>query len=751
MRGRTTVVAVLALVGAGLSGCGPNRGPYADVPQLEVAWTAPLGETSRFTEQTATEDLWIAFEAESHRLLALKLTDGSVAWTLPTQEPCGFSEVNADGLLAVRSGARTNCDHVALIDTTTGEEIWSADAGVDQFNPVGAGGIGLSSKTVSATGTCGVSRWEVGSGRKLASLKGIQRHPDLPGRCRRALTSSGLAVVVESNALVGYDVDTGKRRWSTKGRDADIGSLHSTDPVLAEIQLDGDSGLRAIDPVSGELGPIIGRPSGRYLSPRPVEAVGSRVVGSYGRSPWPSPGGTYESAVRVWNPESGEELGSWPGREGDDYLGASEDGLYMGREVPDGRTEHGTAYWVTQADWAGGPARTVGWIEDGVIGSGSVVGDLVIESGFGELEDGSYGHRVLAHRLPGTTTADPIPRSTSADPANWASGDVRPDPKVDPCAEVSEETLRGLGFTSSLEGEVPLDCEWAVGSVTLSTHAEVMLPDSAASAIERAQEWVSSAREPMKSSVAVDGLGDEAWASVSTLVAKGPDARYELGDPRMSRTEITVAVRQKNVVALVRLTDVGDQREGRLPPAAVARESGAMAALKDVLEAAGGEVTMPDAASDGPVTQVPDMCAAVAADVRGLLPRAKPTDLTSPGDARLRGCLWATRQDGFIHSHVQVVAYAVGASPITSASGSEAAETVFADGRGELATPRRDQKWDESVMAGDSDGYIDASHLRVRRDNVVLVVDIGLRDRDEPAASRVAPRVADRAMKAILR
>ncbi|MEI7056862.1 PQQ-binding-like beta-propeller repeat protein [Nocardioides sp. CCNWLW239] len=742
---------VLALVGAGLCGCGVSRNPYAEVPRLKVAWIAPVEGSPLLTERWATEDLWISFDSRSSRLVALNLEDGSTAWTLASRKLCGLSDVNADGLLAVRSGAVPDCDEVRVIDTATGEELWSTEVGDDENNPVTAGQIGLSGQTVSAAGVCGVDRWEVGSGRKLASLTGTRRHPDLPGRCRAALTSSDLAVIVDSNALVGYDVDTGKRRWSAKGKDADIASLHATDQVLAEIQLDGVSGLRTIDPASGEIGPIIGRPRGRYLSPHPVEVVGNRVVGSYDRSSRPSPSGTYESAVRVWDPESGKELGSWPGKEGDDYLGASEDGVYMGREVPDGRSEHGTAYWVTRADWTGGPARTVGWIEDDAIGSGSVVGDLVIEAGFGELEDGSYGHRVVAYTLPTRTTADPIPRSKNVERPSWASGDVRPDPQVDPCAEVREETLRGLGFTATLEREVPLDCEWAEGSVTLSTHAEVMRPDSTASATARAREWVSSARDPTTSSVAVDGLGDEAWASVSTLVAKGPTAHFELGDPRMSRTEIIVAVRQRNVVALVRLTDIGDHREGRLPPGSVARETGAMAALKDILGAAGAEVKVPDAVSDGPVTDVPDMCAAVADDVRDLLPGAKPTDLTSPGDARLRGCLWATREAGYIHSHVQVVAYAVGPSPITGATGSVAAEEVFADSRGELATPRRDQKWDESVMAEGSDGYVDASHLRVRRDNVILVVDIGLRDRDKPSASKVAPRVADRAMKAILR
>lgn len=487
------------------------------------------------------------------------------------------------------------------------------------------------------------------------------------------------------------------------------------------------------------------------MSPGPAAMVGDRVVGSYDRFAQQRPNGTYESAVRAWDPDSGEELASWPGQEHEDYLGAREDGVYMGREVSDGRTEHGSVYWVTRADWAGEPARTVGWIEDDSIGPIVVVGDLVVESGFGELADGSHGHRVVAYKLPRQTTADPIPRPMRAEKLEWAREDVRPDPRVDPCAEVSEETLRGLGFASLLDREVPLDCEWTEGSATVSTHVEVFSPDSNGSAIANAQEAATTARGWMKSPVAVDGLGDEAWASVSTYVARGPDKEYQFLDQAPTSTEIRVAVRQQNVVAYVTLTDRADPK-GKLPPAAVTREASVISALNDVVAAAGGDLTLPAAVSDGPITQVPDMCDAVAADVRKVLPGAKATDLATKGDARLRGCLWATRRDGYLDSHVQVVAYAVGASPIAGMAGSEAAEKVFADSRGELATSRGDKKWDESVMAEDSsDGYIDANHFMVRSDDVIVAVDINLRDRDEPVASAIAPRIADHAMKAVRR
>jgi hypothetical protein len=742
---------VLGLVGAGLSGCGINRSPYADVPQLEVAWIASLGQMSRFTEHTATEDLWIAFEAESSQLLALKLADGSVAWTLPSQEPCGFSKVNADGLLAVRSGTRPNCDQVGLIDTTTGEEVWSADAGIDQFNPVEAGEIGLSGRTVSATGVCGVDRWEARSGKKLTSIKGSQKFQDLPGNCRGALTSSDLAIVVGPKTLVGYDVDTGEKRWSREGKDPDIGSLHSTAPLLAEVQIDGVAGLRTIEPASGELGPIIGRPRGRTMSPGPVSVVGDRVVGSYQRGSRQGPDGTYEAAVRAWDPSSGKELASWPGRDHEDYLGAGNDGIDLGREVPGGRSGSSTSYWVTRADWSGNPARTVGWVDDDLT-SPFVVGDLLIDTGYGDLTDDTHGPRAVAYRLPEKTTAAPIPRPKYAEKVKWAKGDVRPDPAIDPCAEVSDETLRGAGFASLIDREVPLDCEWSTGSTTLTTHVDVVSPDSRGDAIQNAQAATATARGWMESPVAIDGLGDEAWAAVSTYVASGPDETYQIGDPTMSSTEIRVAVRQKNVVAYVTLKDWPDPRGFRLPAAAAAREASVVAVLRDVVEAAGLELRVPAEASDGPVTQLPDVCDAVAADVRKALPEAKATDLTAPTDVRLRGCLWATRRAGYIDAHVQIVAYAVGASPLTGATGAVAAEEVFADSRGKLANPLRDKKWDESVMAEDYvGGYSDASHVMVRKDNLILVVGINLRDRDKPIAPTIAQRVADQAMKAIRR
>jgi hypothetical protein len=741
----------LVLFGAGFSGCGSNRGPYADVPQLEVAWTASLGQTGRVTAHTATEDLWIAFDPESDRLLALKLADGSAAWTLPSQEPCGFSEVNADGLLAVRSGGRLNCDQVRLIDTTTGEEVWSAATGIDQFNPVEAGEIGLSAKTVSATGACGVDRWEARSGKKLASIKGTQRFQDLPGHCRGALTSTDLAIVVGPKALVGYDIDTGKKRWSREGKEPDLGSLHSTDPLLADVQIGGVAGLRTLDLASGKLGPILGRPDGAHLAPGPVAVSGDRVVGSYNRGLQQRPDGTYASAVRAWDPDTGKELASWPGQENDDYLGSDADGVYMGRAVPDGRTDWGSSYWVTRGDWAGKPARTVGWIDDG-LDSPVIVGGLLIDAGYGELRDGARGQRVVAYRVPEKTTADPVPRSQDGEKPRWSKGDVRLDPTVDPCAEVSEETLRGLGFEALLGREAPLDCEWTEGSTTVSTAVEVVLPDPDGSAISHAEEIVDTARRRMESPVAVDGLGDEAWAEIITSVAGGQNKTYEFGDLRVTSTQIRASVRQQNVVAHVTLQDRTDPSRAKLPPAPVAREASVVSILEDVLGVAGSDMSPPAVADEGPVTQLPDVCDAVASDVHKVLPGAKPTDLEAPGGSRLRGCLWTTRREGYIDSHVQVVAYAVGASPITGANGSVAAEKVFVDSRGDLATSRGDKKWDESAMAEDYTGhYSDASHFVARSDNVILVVDINLRDRDEPVAPSIAPRIADRVMKVIRR
>lgn len=738
---------MLALVGAGLSACGFGRHAYADVPQLEAAWVVPWGGDHPFFEgRLVTKDRWVTFDPGSKQLLALNLDDGSTAWKLPMQDVCAFSEINADGLLAVRSGTRSNCDGVDLIDTESGEKVWSAQVGSDDRNLAGAGRIGLSGQTVSAASPCGVERWEAASGKRLSPIKSSRRYSDRPD-CWGVFTSTHLAVVTGDKSYVGYDVDTGEKRWTQDGKESRIDALYSTDPLVAAMEIDGVAGRRALDPDSGKLGPVLGRPGGSAL---PISGVGNRIVGSYNSRPGIEPDGTYESAVRVWDPASGDELASWPGQPGTDYLGADEDGVLMGISVPGESDQTLGAYWVTRARWSGKPERTLGWIDDS-LSRPIVVGGLLIDAGYGEREDGSHGQRIVAYKVPRKTTADPIPRSREEGSLKWAKGDVRPDPSIDPCAEVSDETLGGVGFESLLDREVPLGCAWAVGTTTMTADVDVVPPDSEGSAVGKAEGWVESAREGMKAPVAVDGLGDEAWVSLSTHVATGPDQTYELGDPSLSDTDIVVVARQKNVVARVSLTDRPDP-DDRLPPAAVTREAGVLAALEDVAAAAGVTMRVPRVAGDGPITQLPDMCDAVAAGVRKVLPAAKPTDLTAAGDSRLRGCLWATRRDGYLESHVQVVAYAVGVSPITGITGSVAAEKVFADSRGELATSRTDEKWDESAMAEEYlDGYSDASHFMVRNDNVVLVVDINLRDQDKPVASTIAPRIADDAMKAIRR
>lgn len=760
-RRRAAVAVVLGLVGAGLAGCGFSRNAYADVPQLEVAWTAADKVNSRgINHHVVTEDMWIAYDSESRRLTALRLADGTTAWQMPSEVPCQFSEVNEAGLVAIRtrsSEGESACGHVTLIDTTTGAEQWSVMVSDDgtKGNFQGDGAVGLSDQTVSAPGVCGIERWAVASGKALTPLKGVRESADTPDRCRDLATSNDLALVADVKAVIGYDVDSGKKLWSRPASEPRIGAFYETDPLLVQIQVDGVAGLRQIASGSGELGPLIGRPSGGLgaIHSTSVEVIGERAVGSYSSDFGTGLGGldgTYKSALRAWDLASGAEQASWTGASGEEYLGVDEQGVYLGREVRGGESESNPAYWVTRSDWSGKPARTVAWGEEFL--SGAVkVGDLLIESGYGKRPDGSYGDRTIAYRIPKKTTADPVPAGVPSAALAWEKDDVRPDPTVDPCAGVSDETLSGLGFGAMLEHTAPLDCAWSTEHANLSTYVHVVSPDSQDDAVGNAEQAIQQALDSLDSPVAVDGLGDEAWVSVSTVVAGGPDHTFELLDPSITTTGITVVARQENVVGSVRFTERGERIEGRLPRAAVSRQAGVVAALKEVVDATGGEMDVPEPPSDGPVTQVPDMCDAVADDVRTVLPGAKATDLTATGDTRLRGCLWATREYGYIDSHVQVVAYAVGADPITGATSAQAAEEVFADSRGEAATSRGDKRWDESAMAERSDGYNDASHFVARSGNVIVVVGINLRDRENHVAATVAPRIADRAMKAIRR
>ncbi|WP_418064181.1 hypothetical protein [Pimelobacter simplex] len=733
---------LLVLVAGVLSACGSD--PRDDAPVLEVAWTAELpdvwGDQGRL--DVASDDLWIVRDPSLDRLTAVRLDDGSVAWQLRVAQVCALSEVNAAGLLAVQSGVR--CERVGVVDTATGEQTWSAPLRAPRAAYPTAEGlsIGVTDATVTVAGSCAVERWAVADGRFLGSLA----VPDVPAdrarwACRGEATSGPLALVAGPTGLRAYDADTGAERWTLPGTDAAVARVHSADPLLVDLDIDGVRAVRELDPATGAPGPVLGRTLPAIGRGADVaDPVGDGVVGIYHRGAGPLRG-TYDSVVRGWDAESGDE--DWVRvADGDDYLGSDARGTDLGRSVDrDGGGGYG--YWVLRREPGRDDFRTVGWIEDLVLESARV-GDLLITSG-------DFSGTTTAYRLPATTVAVAAPRSKDRSlTPEPADGDLRPGAQVDPCAAVAPSTLEALGFRRRVELPAPLDCRWAEGDRVLSVRVSVAVPREGRSAVDVAKEELAGLRAA-RDYADVD-LADEAGAQSPRKIGV---ASWEYR-PGVTTAEAALVLRWRNVVVEASYAEpvlsLGEDQD-RLPRALFRAEQGLRTAALEALAGTGAE-DVPGAddddagpAADGAVTRLPDVCSVLRRPVAALLPGARARDLTAPGEDRLRGCRWAVPGS---RPFVQVVASASGPGALTGASAVESAEASYAaSGDGALAEPVRAPGWDEAGLVQDLGGFRAGQRLTVRSGNVVLVVQVYLEDRDAPIPPRTSRRLAERLTDAL--
>lgn len=723
MRSSRTGPSLLALVVLAaaplLVACGADD-PRDDAPVLEVAWTSVAeGWDAYRTPSVADEDIWVYRSHESRALVGVSLDDGAVAWTSPLGEVCAFSAIDDAGSLAVQSGPR--CSTLTVLDVTSGETRWTDTVRFpDDTYPSKRGlSLGISAETVTVATRCGIERWALADGafRSRLQARGENEY------CRPSATSGDLAIVADRTGLIGYDSETGALRWRRPGATAAVHRIHAVDPLLADVAIDGVRAVRRIDPATGELGPVVGRPLPVHGPGVAIaDPVGDAVIGAY-HDPAGGFDESYAAVVRAWDGASGEQRWARPST-GDDYLGADADGFYLGRPITDRDDGDGYAYWVMRWGPDDAEPQTVGWIDEQVLDM-KRVGDLL-------LVGGSYGQPTTAYRLPGTSEDLPIPdgRDEHTDPT-WSRDDLRTDPLVDPCAAVTPQTLRDLGFVEAAALPAPLDCRWSEGDRVLVVGVSVERPDDDRTAVEVAEQRATDLRNGVRYDEVEDSpLAEEVWQASTASV--GASSYEEV--PGATSTGARVLVREANVVVGASFEQApGDPAAParRLPIAGARVQEGLRAAVRDVLstwdrsDAGAG----PGSGQDGTITAVPDPCRTLARGVRPLVPRARPVDLTAAGEERLLGCRWQPRQYGDL---VQVTAYAVGPNPLTGATATaEASSIVAADGGVPLAEPVRGP-WDEAWQSGERRSpFRDAGRLVVRVDNLVLVVQVALSDLDE--------------------
>lgn len=733
---------LLVLLASALAACSDDD-PRNEAPVLEPAWSADLDDvwSSQGGLWVATDELWIVRNPAFDRLTAVRLDDGSVAWTAPVPNICGLSDVNEAGLLAVQSGE--HCEQLGVVDTRSGEQTWSARLRSvrDTYPSAEATSVGLTEQTATVVGQCGVERWSAADGRFVGELAAADAAgaDNPPWACRGQATTGALALVAGPTGLRGYDADTGAERWSLAGSGAAVHRVYATEPLLVDLEIDGVRALRTLDPATGEPGPVLGRTlPGIGRGPDVADPAGDSVVGIYQRLAGPLPA-TYASAVRAWDDATGEER--WLRiADGDDYLGSDAGGTLLGRSVSrDGGGGYG--YWLLRAEPGDDDFRTVGWIKDLVLDTVRV-GDLLITSG-------DFSGMTTAVRLPGKTVDVPAPRSKDrAQRPKLADGDLAPGPQVDPCAAVAPSTLESLGFRRSVELPPPLDCRWTEGARQLSVRVSVARPRDGQSAVEVAQTELARLREARE--YADVDLGDE--AGVLTERALGTASSDYV--PGWTLGQTALVLRWRNVVVEAAyaepLQGIGSDQT-RLPLASFRSEQGVRTAALEALAATGAEdVTgAGDAAvaADGPVTRLPDVCRVLRRPVGAQLPGAKEHDLTAPGEKRLRGCRWSAPGS---RTFVQVVASASGPGVLTEESAVATAQASYAASTGgALAEPVRGPGWDEAALLDTPGGFRASQRLTVRAGNVVLVVQVYLGDREQPVPPDASRVLAERLTAAI--
>lgn len=723
----TAIVTVLAVL---LTGCGGGSSHHradptaaassaadgvsrADAPQLKPLWTATAkGANADVPPDVLTADGVLVVE-ENRVATAISRRTGAVLWTRPA--PCAEATRQGSGVVVMQTGRK--CVDVQAVDLRTGKVRWTSTIQHPPKYLPGGHLVGVGRRVATVKTDCGaMERFDLASGRHLGAI-GLNSVD-----CTLTTATDGRHIVVADRlpgpgepALMEYDADTGRRVWARRATDAytQLVGLVSSDPLVLDIEVDHHRLLRRYD-AQGRPRAILGRQLPADTLPH-VTAYGVRggvLVGQYDSTLQQPLGPVYG-----WDLATGRT--DWTFAD-DGYLAIGIDGggFLASSYAATGPRAGGKATadtWIGERGPGSGDALApVGWIAGEHRTSGSaVVGDLLLIG---------HGGKVTAYRLSKASDGEMPTPLTKAEPAKgWAAGDAHPKPGVDPCAAVSVSTLRELGFRDQLHLPTPIDCDWldygpkdTNDEVSLRVEADVSTPDElgTTSADEAARSWIEeeaksrrgnwdSVLEDTPKPVAVNGVGDEAWAANAGSVDSGTSF---------------LLVRSHNVVVEVTASATNTAAGWQSQPSQVA--DGAWQAASDVFTSLGIDVGAPPTGADGAVTSVRPACDLLRTQAARLVKGAKPHDRSQPGQQRSSACSWSTRT-----SDLTVRTYAAAPTALPLQSADQVAAGVYRRSRSGGPQPGLG----DAATVDTYGGYRDESGPEVtvtaRRDNLVVQVD----------------------------
>ncbi len=584
-------VAIALVIGVLVARGGDDRpaaaapAPPPPPPLVDADWTtdSKFGEDVSLLSSLSTAQRLVV-STRTH-LEALDPATGARLWRTPVGELCFESGPTQEDLVAIVTVARgrAQCRSLSVVDLDTGDRLWSARTRLAS----GSKQLDVSRRTVSYQAGCGdLLRFDLTSGRQLPTLEltNICEGVGLGGGDLR-LTS------VERDGRLGdlvlADSDTDRRLARVRGYAGDpalkVYAIVSRDPLIIDVAHRLHRVLRLI----GEDG-------------RPVRYLGyQQDLSSAGRH---DVLGIADDVLVVTFSDigslttygidltTGEVL--WT-RGPDDSLGLV--GLHgtdlIGRRWVDGEL------WLTRADVRDDPGVTEVL---GRLGSAPTADGQPLLFGDSDVPQrvGMVGDRVVvvgaegAASYPVPEQGDGVERAAADDEgptSGFEEGDFRPDDGGG-CHDVSPRVFELLNWGTEAALPPSAGCAWSHRSgdddnygwsmyVDLTTFVTVPGPEEQGDApSESPREVAARSLTDLLPDGAVEApdIGDEAW-----ILRRGG-----------YKPELTVWVRERNLVVGVSIDGVGGGRGVEPFPSAEQIDAAALLALGQLLEPY--DVTAPD-------------------------------------------------------------------------------------------------------------------------------------------------------------
>ncbi len=698
---------------AGEAPTGPQASQATDQATLPVAWSTDLAPLGPEPLLRRTDDV-IAFVG-SASVVGLDRASGKELWTMPIARRCAASETTGDGLVVVVSG--TSCSLVRAVDLATGAVRWSAKnrAGVAD-DPV----VGVSELTATVLGECGrTERLRLADGARL------DRASPRPLRCDSQADTDGRTIVVRGRPAAGggrltiRDADSGSVLFQRPGGYATELDVVSSDPLVLTTGLGADVATRQYDASTGRPGRVLvrGGHAVRFLDTVDGVALGLTQAEDLA------------TVVRAYDVRAGSPTWARQLDERSRVVGADPAGVlvtsYVEEEGDDGRSRRTDLVRLDRAD---GAEHLLGSLPtpDGFLGTMWQDGDFLGLVG----QDGVLS----AVEVPAEGTPVQVPEDLE-------DSALTPTEVLDACSAIRPRTLRILGFRRV--DPTPYDCTWddylsdSRARIEVQVHAGVA--SSYRTAEEEAADWLDFEGRFFEdtpfaptfvtppAATVVPGWADEARVS-QAFAPTGTDSFTG------------VVVRVDNVVVMVQADTEADRDNRGI--AGYEMQRAVRDAALEVLAGVGVDAPLPASRTrPGPVTSLPDVCSALAAEAASLTSGVAPQQ---PGavidpESRVGGCRWG--------DSLSVRAYAVAPSLLDATSGVDLATAALADVC-TIGTPTRgigDQGCRSTY--GNGGGESRSTTVTVRSGN--LLVEVGYALGGRPTRDQVVSGAETMARSAV--